>query len=83
MQVYLTVTPKPTSLPTLTPTPVPTEKPSLTPLPESTEVPSATPVVREKNTSKHGSNGVAGTKPTTRKKKIKPMKRKTKSPRIS
>ena len=65
MQVYLTVTPKPTSLPTLTPTPVPTEKPSLTPLPESTEVPSATPVVREKNTSKQGSNGVAGTKPTT------------------
>ncbi len=51
MQVYLTVTPKPTPLPTLTPTPVPTEKPSLTPLPESTEVPSATPVVREKNTS--------------------------------
>lgn len=75
MQVYLTVvpkptplptlTPKPTPLPTLTPTPVPTEKPSLTPLPESTEVPCTTPVVREKNTSKQGSNGVTGTKPTT------------------
>lgn len=75
MQVYLTVvpkptplptlTPKPTPLPTLTPTPVPTEKPSLTPLPESTEVPCTTPVVREKNTSKQGSNGVAETKPTT------------------
>ena len=75
MQVYLTVvpkptplptvTPKPTPLPTLTPTPVPTEKTSLTPLPESAEVPCTTPVVREKNTSKQGSNGVAETKPTT------------------
>lgn len=75
MQVYLTVvpkptplptlTPKPTPLPTLTPTPVPTEKTSLTPLPESAEVPCTTPVVREKNTSKQGSNGVAEIKPTT------------------
>ncbi len=65
MQVYLTVAPKPTPLPTLTPTPVPTEKPSFTPLPESTEVPNTTPVAQERNTSKQGKSEVAETKPMT------------------
>lgn len=65
MQVYLTVAPKPTPLPTMTPTPVPTEKPSFTPLPESTEVPNTTPVVQERNTSKQGKSEVTETKPTT------------------